>query len=431
MRNRYDTIVIGAGQAGLAAGYYLQRAGVRFTLLDAADQVGAAWQGRWDSLRLFTPARYNSLPGMPFPGERYALPTKDEVARYLKAYAERFALPVRLRTRVRSLGGRAGRYEVTTTAGETLTAASIVVATGANQQPYVPAFSGALRPEIVQVHSSGYRRPSQLPEGRVLVVGAGNSGAQIALELAESGRQVVLSGPDTGSLPRRLLGRDIYDWLWPTLMRPRVDTAIGRRLMRGRLFAGDPLVGISAKSLARPGLERAGKTIGQRDGSPLLDGGRVLPDIAAIVWCTGFRPDFGWIELPLLGLDGYPRHRRGIAFDAPGVAFLGMRYQSRMGSALLGGVGEDAAYVVPRIARRSCLRADASPRAAAAAGKSNSASTSSASSETSMIPRIRRASAGGDVCTQTTRGRGSMAECRSASRNSNILDSSNRVEHTT
>jgi putative flavoprotein involved in K+ transport len=352
MKNRYDTIVIGAGQAGLAAGHYLQRAGVRFTLLDAADEVGAAWQRRWDSLRLFTPARYNSLPGMPFPGERYALPTKDEVARYLKAYAERFALPVRLRTRVRSLGGRPGSYQVTTTAGEMLTASSIIVATGANQQPYVPAFSAELRPEMVQVHSSGYRRPSQLPEGRVLVVGAGNSGAQIALELAESGRQVVLSGPDTGALPRRLLGRDIYDWLWPTLMRPRIDTAIGRRLMRGRLFSGDPLVGMSAKSLARPGLERAGKTIGQRDGSPLLDGGRVLPGIAAIVWCTGFRPDFGWIELPLLGLDGYPRHRRGIALDAPGVAFLGMRYQSRMGSALLGGVGEDAAYVTSALLER-------------------------------------------------------------------------------
>ena len=345
MKDRYDTIVIGAGQAGLAAGYYLKRAGVRFTLLDAADEVGAAWQHRWDSLRLFTPARYNGLPGMAFPGERYSLPTKDEVVRYLKAYATRFDLPVRLRTRVRSLGGRDGRYGVSTAAGEALTAASVIVATGANQQPYLPAFSAALRPQIVQMHSSGYRRASQLPEGAVLVVGAGNSGAQIALELAQSGRQVVLSGPDTGSLPRRLLGRDIYDWLWPTIMRPPVDTPVGRRLMRGRLFSGDPLVGMSAKSLARPGLERVGKTIGERDGLPLIDGGRVLGNIAAIVWCTGFRPDFGWIELPVLGLDGYPLHRRGIALDAPGLAFLGMRYQCRMGSALLGGVGEDAAHV--------------------------------------------------------------------------------------
>ena len=340
----YDTVVIGAGQAGLAAGYYLKRAGLRFALLDAAEDIGASWQQRWDSLRLFTPARYNGLPGMPFPGERYSLPTKDEVAGYFKAYAHRFDLPVRLQTPVASLRAAHGRYVLTTGNGESLAARSVIVATGANQQPYVPAFAATLRSHILQVHSSAYRRPSQLPEGRVLVVGAGNSGAQIALELADAGRDVVLSGPDTGSLPRRLLGRDIYDWLWPTLMRPSVDTALGRRLMQGRLFSGDPLVGMSAKSLARPGLQRAGKTTGVRGGLPVLDDGRVLADIVAVVWCTGYRPDFSWIELPVLGLDAYPRHRRGIALDARGLAFLGMRYQYRMGSALLGGVGEDAAY---------------------------------------------------------------------------------------
>ena len=345
MNRLYDTVVIGAGQAGLAAGYYLQRAGVRFTLLDAGDDIGAAWEQRWDSLRLFTPARYNGLPGMPFPGERYSLPTKDEVAEYLKAYAERFDLPVRLRTRVSSVRRNGETYTISTTGGESLGARSIIVATGANQQPYVPTFAAALPSEIVQLHSSGYRRPSQLPAGRVLVVGAGNSGAQIALELADSGRSVLLSGPDTGSLPRRFLGRDIYDWLWPTLMRPSVESAIGRRLMRGRFFAGDPLVGMSATSLQRANLTRVGKTSGVRDGRPLLEDGSVVPGIAAVVWCTGFRPDFGWIELPVLGLDGYPVHQRGLAPDAPGLAFLGMRYQYRVGSALLGGVGEDAAYV--------------------------------------------------------------------------------------
>lgn len=345
MNRLYDTVVIGAGQAGLAAGYYLQRAGVRFTLLDAGDDIGAAWEQRWDSLRLFTPARYNGLPGMPFPGERYSLPTKDEVAEYLKAYAERFDLPVRLRTRVSSVRRNGETYTISTTGGESLGARSIIVATGANQQPYVPTFAAALPSNIVQLHSSGYRRPSQLPAGRVLVVGAGNSGAQIALELADSGRSVLLSGPDTGSLPRRFLGRDIYDWLWPTLMRPSVESAIGRRLMRGRFFAGDPLVGMSATSLQRANLTRVGKTSGVRDGRPLLEDGSGVPGIAAVVWCTGFRPDFGWIELPVLGLDGYPVHQRGLAPDAPGLAFLGMRYQYRVGSALLGGVGEDAAYV--------------------------------------------------------------------------------------
>jgi putative flavoprotein involved in K+ transport len=346
MSRLYDTLVIGAGQAGLAAGYHLQGAGADFALLDAAEDIGAAWARRWDSLRLFTPARYNALPGMPFPGERYSLPTKDQVAEYLKGYAKRFDLPVRLGTRVSSLRRNGDTYTITTASGASLAARSIIVATGANQQPYVPAFATAFQSRIVQLHSSEYRRSTQLPAGPVLVVGAGNSGAQIALELAESGRRVVLSGPDTGSLPRRLLGRDIYDWLWPTLMRPPVDTALGRRLMRGRLFAGDPLIGMSASSLVHPNLTRAGRTVGVGDGLPLLDDGSVVAGIVAVVWCTGFRPDFSWIDLPVLGLDGYPLHRRGLVIDAPGLAFVGMRFQFRMGSALLGGVGEDAAYVV-------------------------------------------------------------------------------------
>ena len=360
MNRHYDTLVIGAGQAGLAAGYYLKRAGLRFALLDSADDIGAAWTNRWDSLRLFTPARYDALPAMPFPGEPYSLPTKDEVAAYLKAYAHRFELPVRLRSSVRSLRAEDARYTVTAASGESFTARSVIVATGANQQPYLPAFAAGLDARLVQMHSSAYRRPSQLPEGYVLVVGAGNSGAQIALELAQSGRKVVLSGQDTGALPRRLLRRDIYDWLWPTIMRPPVDTAIGRRLMQGRLFAGDPLIGMSTKSVARAGVERVGKTVGVRAGAPLLADGRILSTVAAVVWCTGFRPDFSWIELPVLGVDGYPLHRRGIASGAAGIAFLGMRFQYRMSSALLGGVGEDAAYVTAEIAKFLRSR-DASP----------------------------------------------------------------------
>ena len=349
VRADFDTLVIGAGQAGLAAGYFLARAGLRFALLDAGDAIGASWQQRWDSLRLFTPARYNALPGLPFPGERYALPDKDAVAAYLNDYARQFALPARLGTAVRRMHRRAGGFAVETAGGETLTATSVIVATGANQRPYTPAFASALAPEIVQLHSSQYRRPAQIPEGEVLVVGAGNSGAQIAVELAASGRSVRLSGRDTGSLPRRLLGRDIYDWLWPTMMRPSVDSRIGRRLLRGRLFRGDPLIGMPPGALDAPGLERVAATVAAEGGRPVLADGRKLRDVRAIVWCTGFRPDFGWIELPVLGLDGYPMHRRGVADGLPGLAFLGLRYQYRMGSALLGGVGEDADHVTSRI----------------------------------------------------------------------------------
>jgi putative flavoprotein involved in K+ transport len=351
MNATYDSIVIGAGQAGLAAGYYLQRAGLRIALVDAEEEIGAVWRRRWDSLRLFTPARYNGLPGMPFPGERYSLPGKDGVADYLKAYTKQFDLPVRLGTRVTSLRPESGAYSVSTERGEVLSARSVIAATGANQQPYVPAFAAALDPQILQFHSSDYRRPEQLPSGGVLMVGAGNSGAQIALELAETGRRVVLSGSDTGSLPRRFLGRDIYDWLWPTLMRAPVQTAIGRRLMQGRLFAGDPLVGMSPKFLERANLRRAGRTIGVRGGLPFLEGGNVDAETVAVIWCTGFRPDFSWIELPVLGLDGYPLHRRGLVETAPGIAFLGMRFQYRVSSALLGGVGEDAAYVASETVR--------------------------------------------------------------------------------
>lgn len=344
-----STIVVGAGQAGLAAGYFLSRAGVRFTVVDASEEVGDSWRRRWDSLRLFTPARYNALPGSKFPGPRYALPGKDDVAAYLKRYAAKFRLPIRSQTKVSALRRDAGRFVLETTDGRSLSAASVIVATGANQKPHIPDFASQMAAHVAQMHSSEYRRPAQIPQGRVLVVGAGNSGVQIALELAAAGREVVLSGRNTGSMPRRLLGRDIYDWLWPTLMRPSLDGAIGRRLMRGRLFAGDPLIGIPAPSIERAGVLRVRRVVSAQQGSPCLEDGAVVRDVNAIIWCTGFRPDFSWIELPAHGLDGYPVHRRGIAVGVPGLAFLGLRFQYRVGSALLGGVGEDAAHVVEKI----------------------------------------------------------------------------------
>jgi putative flavoprotein involved in K+ transport len=346
----YDTIVIGAGQAGLAAGYFLQRAGLRFTLLDAGEQAGDAWRHRWDSLRLFTPSRYNALPGMRFPGAPSALPGKDDVAEYLAHYARTFRLPIRFGTRVTSLRRGDEGFSIDTREGDTMSARTVIVATGANQRPHVPAFASTIDRRIAQLHSSAYRRADRLPAGKVLVVGAGNSGAQIALELAASGRDVVLSGRDTGSMPRRLLGRDIYDWLWPTIMRPAVDSLLGRRLMGGRLFSGDPLIGIPASSFEQPRLSRVGRTV-SADGDPVLEDGSIVRNLAAIVWCTGFRPDYDWIELPVVGLDGYPQHRRGIARNVPGLAFVGMRFQHRLGSSLLGGVGEDAEHVVNELAR--------------------------------------------------------------------------------
>ena len=347
MNDHYDTIVIGAGQAGLASAYYLQRARCEFLVVDGGARIGESWLRRWDSLRLFTPVRYSSLPGLRFPGEPYALPLKDNVAKYLQAYAAHFALPVRLSTRVLSLASDGHRFVVATD-GETLTARSVIVATGAYHRPHIPAFADDLSPSLVQIHSSEYRNPDALPPGSVIVVGAGNSGAQIALELAESGRATWLSGRDTGSIPRRVLGRDVYDWLWLTVMRPSVDSWVGRKLM-GQLFAGDPLVGFSRRALRTPRLTIAGRTAGASNGHPRLDDGRVLDDVRTVIWCTGFRPDFSWIQLPVFGTEGYPEHRRGIVAAVPGLGFVGLRYQYRIGSSLIGGVHEDAEFVVRQL----------------------------------------------------------------------------------
>lgn len=345
----YDTIVIGAGQAGLASGYHLRQRGARFLVLDGAAGIGESWRRRWDSLRLFTPARYNALPGMPFPGSPYALPVKEEVATYLEDYAAHFELPIRLNTRVASLEATGNGFVVATDAGP-FSARSVIVATGAYHRPYIPAFAGELAPSLAQLHSSEYRNPHELPPGDVLVVGAGNSGAQIAAEMAAAGRRTWLSGRDTGAIPRRLLGRDIYDWLRWTVLRPSVESFAGRRLMHGRLFAGDPLVGFTRRELEHPLLTFAGRTVGVADGHPALEDGRTLDSVRTVLWCTGFRPDFGWIRMPLFGSDGYPLHRRGIVAAAPGLGFVGLRYQYRVGSSLLGGVGEDAEYVVRELA---------------------------------------------------------------------------------
>jgi putative flavoprotein involved in K+ transport len=358
---RYGTVVIGGGQAGLAAGQQLAARDLDFVILDAGRRVGDGWRGRWDSLRLFTPAAYSGLPGMPFPAPPAHLPDKDEVADYLERYAERLDLPVRLQSRVESLAWDGERY-VVSAGGVRLEADNVIVATGPFQRPRIPALAGQLAPEIRQLHSSEYRSPFHLPDGPALVVGAGNSGAQIALELARF-RKVWLAGPDTGHLPRRLLGRDLFDWIWPLLTRATVDTALGRRLRGRAAGGGDPLIGIPARALAAAGIVRVGRLTEVRGGLPVCPGGpgrardcrgEVLQP-RVIVWCTGFAPDYSWISLPVLDDRGRPRHRRGVATDAPGLFFLGLRFQHRVTSALLGGVGADAAFVAEQVARRAAL----------------------------------------------------------------------------
>src|SRR5258708_21675450 len=297
-KQRFDTIVIGGGQGGLAVGYYLARQGRDFVILDASDRIGASWRRRWDSLRLFTPTRYSSLPGMPCPAPANAFLTKDEVADYLEAYAARFHLPVRLGTVVDTLSREADRY-LLTTGDERLEAGLGVVATGAFQHPNVPAFAGGLDPAIAEVHSNAYRHPYQLQEGDALVVGAGNSGAEIALEVAQT-RRTWLAGRDTGHLPKTYppLILELYWWLIHQALN--ADNKMGRRFKEMTGKKGAPLVGISRKDFQRAGVERVPRMVGVHEGKPVLQDGSVL-SVAKAIGGKGFAPACRWIDLPACG----------------------------------------------------------------------------------------------------------------------------------
>jgi putative flavoprotein involved in K+ transport len=336
----YDTIVVGGGQAGLAAGYHLARHDADFLILDQASRVGGSWRQRWDSLRLFTPAEYSALPGMRFPAHPMHLPDKDEVADYLQRYAERFDLPLRGNTRVDALTWNGDFYSLATER-VTYFANNVIVATGPFQRPRVPRIASELPRSVHQMHSSDYRNPLDLPDGSVLVVGVGNSGAQIAMELAQT-RRVWLSGRESGYLKRRFLGRDLYKWIWPAFTRFSADTRIGRRL-KLRSLQSDPLIGITPSQLAASGLTRVGRVTEVRDGLPYCGNTTIDPEI--VIWCTGFDPDYSWIQLPVLGVDGYPLHERGVVANAPGLYFLGLRFQHRKTSSLIGGVGADAEFI--------------------------------------------------------------------------------------
>ena len=347
---QFDTIVIGGGQAGLAAGHHLAARDADFVILSADARIGDSWRRRWDSLRLFTPAAHSGLPGMPFPAHASHLPDKDEVADYLGRYAEHFDLPVRMNTRVSALVRDGERYVIRTESGRTFTADNVIVATGAFQKPRLPDVAAKLAPGIRQLHSSQYTNPFQLPRGPVLVVGTANSGAQIAFELSNV-RKVFLAGRDVGHMPRRILGVDIFTWLSPVMKRATADTRFGRRLQSKLRVGGDKRMGIPHRMLTDAGIVRVGRVTEARGGLPVCEG-KVL-DPGVIIWCTGFEPDYHWIDLPIFASDGYPRHERGVVAEAPGLFFLGLRFQYRISSSLIGGVGEDAAYIAAHVIARA------------------------------------------------------------------------------
>jgi putative flavoprotein involved in K+ transport len=336
-------VVVGGGQAGLAIGYFLARQGRDLTILEAAPEPAAVWRERWDSLKLFTPVRYNSLPGLPFPGDPNRYPGRDEVAGYLTDYARHFRLPVELDSRVRRLSNTGGRYRVELD-DRTYETDQVVVATGPFQVPVVPAIGERLDPELVQLHSSAYRSPHAIPDGPVLVVGGGNTGFQIAEELAAS-REVHLSiGSRQMPLPQRILGRDLFWYLEATgLIRKTATSRIGRR-MAGR----DTLIGSTRRALRRRhGVRLHPRTV-DADGSTVtfVDGSKL--EVRSVVWATGFRVDHSWIDVPVFDAHGRLVHQRGVT-ASPGLYFLGLTWQHTRGSALLGWVKDDAEYIARKI----------------------------------------------------------------------------------
>jgi putative flavoprotein involved in K+ transport len=353
---RHQTVIIGAGQAGLSVGYHLKRRNLPFVTLEQNARVGDPWRNRWDSLRLFTAARYDGLAGMPFPGPGFDFPTKDQMADYLEAYAARFELPVQTGVRVERVSRRNDRFLIETSDRQ-FEADNVVVAMATFQRPNVPAFAQDLNPNIVQLHSSEYRNASQLAEGDVLIAGAGNSGAEIGVEVARSHR-TWMSGRDVGELPFRMQGTASRLFLSRLLLRfvfhrvLTVNTPMGRKVRQKVLFIGGPLIRTRSSELAAAGIERVARIEGVRNGSPLLADGRVM-DVANVIWCTGFVPGFSWIDLPVFDERAQPLHERGIVSQCPGLYFVGMHFLYALSSTMIHGVGRDADYLAAAIAARS------------------------------------------------------------------------------
>lgn len=356
---RVDTVIVGGGQAGLATGYHLARQGRSFVILDASERIGDPWRRRWESLRLYSPAKYDGLPGVRFPARRASFPTTAEMADYLEAYAAQLELPVRSSTHVDALSKEGERY-IVTTGEQTFEAENVVVATGVMQEPIVPSFASELDPRIRQLHSSDYRNLSQLQEGAVLVVGASHSGADIAFETAAE-HKTILSGPNTGQIPasvetrRGRLGFRVLLFVGTHVLT--MDTPLGRKMRPHIRHGGAPLLRYRKKDLAAAGVERVlARTVSAEDGKPVLDDGRVL-DVQNVVWCTGFRRDDSWIQVPFeVGEDGYPVQYRGVVASAPGLYFVGMLFLHSFASMLIAGAGRDAERVAKHIAARAKKR---------------------------------------------------------------------------
>ncbi len=351
----FKVIVIGAGQAGLSAGYFLSKHNIPFVILDANKRIGDSWRNRWDSLHLFTPAKFDGLAGMAFPASPNYFPTKDEMGDYLENYADHFNLPVRNGIQVDGLSRKGNSYCVT--AGDRhFHAEHVIIAMSNYQSPKIPQFAKELNQDIVQLHSSDYRNQSQLKEGGVLVVGAGNSGAEIALESATNNHTVWLSGRDVGHIPfhinstmaKIILVRLVIRFLFHRILT--INTPIGRKARPKIISQGGPLIRIKPKNMIDAGIERVPKVVGVKNGLPLLENQNIL-DVKNVVWCTGFYPSFSWIDIPVFK-DREPMHDRGIVKKEPGLYFTGLHFLYSLSSAMVHGTARDAEYIVKSIHRK-------------------------------------------------------------------------------
>jgi putative flavoprotein involved in K+ transport len=363
----YKVIVIGGGQAGLSMGYYLEKSGIPYIILDASEGVGDSWRKRWDSLRLFTPARYDTLPGLPFPAPPHSFPTKDEMADYLQQYAAHFGLNVRSGTKVDELSRNGDTYLVKAGAlrfeGE-----QVVVAMSNYQYPKIPSMAKQLSPDIVQMHSCEYKNLSQLQNGGVLVVGAGNSGADLALEAARK-HHVWLAGRDTGHIPfdiesnigKKFLVTLVIRFLFYRILK--TSNPLGRKARQKVLSIGGPLIRYKPKDFQMAGIDRTGRMTAVKGGKPVVDG-KVL-DVKNVIWCTGYYPRFSWIDLPVFTANDEPGQNRGVVQNEPGLYFLGLHFLYALSSAMVHGVSRDARYIAKIIGQRLSKSAGEERKAAA------------------------------------------------------------------
>ena len=354
-----ETLIIGAGQAGLATAHHLQLSGRPCLVVDANERVGDGWRRQWDTLKLYSPAKYDGIHGLPFPAPPWSFPGKDDVANYFETYAKHFAIPIRLDTRVDRLAAHGDGY-VATCGADSIFADNVVVATGTfGRAPYVPEFADELDPMIMQLHSSEYRRPGQLREGSVLVVGASHSGADVAYEVSAD-HPTILSGRDPGQIPVRLTS-PLFRITFPIILfvfRHVLSrgTPMGRKEMDDFRFHGGPALRVKRSDLKARGVERLPeRVVGVEGGRPVLDGGRVV-EVTNVVWCTGFKQAFDWVDIPIFDEAGWPVEMRGVVDAAPGLYFCGLAFQYAAASMLIAGVNRDSAFVANHLVERMSTR---------------------------------------------------------------------------